>query len=270
MGDLIVTAGSAMLSNVFQMVLGCIMAISIYYFAARKGKKAGDHSYPEIVWMILFSFCGMLLPMGTYGVIPIVAALLAVGFRFYLVLPLVFSNTLFNMLVPYSDPSFVWVTGFRRIILALLAGIMAGIILKALRVKGENLIRERNLPLLGERPVNLAGAAYIFRESINIMGIYLVLGVIIDTLFHKIVLWKILDLFYLNSYTLAIPRFFAGFDVVNPTFLLTFNIAYMLMDLTKMSALVALMKPKGFTIYVGYYFVWALLLAIPTFIKSII
>lgn len=214
----------------------------------------------------MFSLCGILLPLGIYGVIPLIAALLAIGLRYNAVAALLVSNVMFNMLVPFNDPSFIWKTGIRQVLFAFIAGLFAGFI--AVGVKGidSREFKQKYLPAFEKNSTKMQMALHFIDDSFKKLGLFLIIGVIADVIFQRYVLSNVVNAFYINSFTASIPVFFASKDVSNAFFLMTFTIAYMLMNLVNLSALFAILKLRGLAAYFIYYILWALILAVPAFI----
>lgn len=260
---------TTVLSNIVQLIIGCLISIPVYLICLNlKNKVNGDRatSSTDYLLMAIFSLCGIALPLGIYGVIPIFLALIAAGFRFYTVLPLIISNLLFNMLVPFNDPGFIWRTGVRRIILAFIAGLVAGLLMKSFKITRQKVLRENNSNFPVEYTQNPKSVLHIIDKSIKKTGFFIIAGVIADTFLHRYALGYMINAIYTNPLTSVVPGFFSRYDVTNPYFLLTFLIAYTLMDLVKMSALLFLLKPKYLAMYIIYFFIMAVILAIPAFI----
>lgn len=269
MFELISDIGFTVFSNVIQLVFGCILSIPVYYFC--EGKLIGSKTIfqRDILIIALFSAAGMVLPLNTYGIIPIFIASLAVGFRLYTVLPLLISNTVFNMLIPYTDVSFIWRTGIRRVILAFAAAVLAGIILRAVKHGNEGLLNLNNISNLTEKQAKNINILRMAGRNINIVGIYLIVGVIVNTIYYKYIWWYILNLLNENPSTGFMLSVLTGYNVVNPFFLLTITIVFVLMDFIKLSALLIIIKPKGLVIYYIYFTAIAILLGTSAFFKNI-
>jgi hypothetical protein len=152
------------------------------------------------------------------------------------------------------------------VVFAFLAGLLAGLLLLAVKSPASILFRSGCLPGIPENQPAPRSAIHFLDDSFKKLGLFLVAGVLADIVFQRYILGKLIGLFYLNSFTAAIPMFFGTHDVSNPFFLLTFSIVYMLLNLVKLSALVAILRPKGLLAYFGYYVLLALLLSISAFV----
>ncbi|MDP4094595.1 MAG: hypothetical protein Q8920_14710 [Bacillota bacterium] len=263
--ELIGDFGLSMLEVIIQIVAGCIIAFGIYKCFKKRVSIKETAFLKELIIILFSTLIGMILPLGVYGIIPIAAVLLFLGFRLYTILPMIFSNVLFTILIPFNDPTFVWRTGYRRVILAFAAGLLIGVVCKAFKSDPGKFLREGNMPDFTIMPAGIKGILNLFTQIINKAGLYVIFGIIIDTLFHKYLFWKVIDFIFTNPNTSFIPKYFAGLNVVNPFFLLTMAIARMLMGFITMSALLAFFKPRGWVLYYGYYLILAVLLGISAF-----
>lgn len=264
-------AGNAA-ANVIQLIAGCLLAIIAYSVFKGRIDDAFDAaglkrlSFKRVLIIALLSLTGVILPLGIYGIIPLIAALLAAGFNNYAAGALLISNVMFNMLIPGSDPGFIWKNGYRQLILAFIAGFAAGLLV-LITSKGEgSAVRQRYMPQIKEDPSKPKMLVLLADESFRKLGLLLVAGVIADTVFQRYMLGGIVNAFYSNPITEAIPTFFGSQNVSNPMFMLTFKIIYMLMNLINLFVLSAVLKFKWLIRYFGYYLLWAVALAIPAFI----
>lgn len=264
-------AGSAA-SNVLQLLAGCLLAIVAYtIFKGRVGEtQAGAGlkglSPQRLLSIALFSLCGSLLPLGIYGVVPILAALLAVGFEKHAAGALLVSNVMFNMLTPGTDPGFIWKTGYRQVIFAIIAGLTAGLLLSIAGRTEMAAVRPAFMPRLREDPFKPRMFLLLADDCFKRLGFLLVAGVIADILFQRYLLGGIVNAFYSSAITEAIPGFFGSRNVADPLFMITFKIIYMLMNMVNLSALCAVLKLRWLMRYYGYYLLWAAVLAVPALI----
>ncbi|MCX8131055.1 MAG: hypothetical protein N3I35_13280 [Clostridia bacterium] len=264
--ELVAEIGQVLISNTVQLVMGCILSIIISYCFRSRQNNENTGLLRVFLYIAASSTVGIVLPLNMYGLVIPCITLLALGQRSYSVFPMLVSNALFNMLVPYSDVSFVWRNGTKRVILAFAAGVLIGLALKTLSVKEMTLFRKLNGLGSDKEYSGISGISGFIVDSISMVGIYLIIGVIIDTLFRKYAFFSILGFIFNNPKTAFIPRLLAGYDIVNPYFLLAKNIVIVLMDFIKMSALLVILKPKGLLAYYGYYIAIAGLLSVSAFI----
>ncbi len=266
MSTLLYNIAGTVVFNLIQLVSGCILAVVVLMIFKGKAASFDNRQRSRILVAIIFSLCGILLPLGIYGVIPLIAAILAVGFKGYAACALLVSNVAFNMLVPCNDPAFVWRTGFRQVVFAFIAGLLAGILLTLINNSEDKIIRLKHMPVFPDSPSKFKLAIGFADDSVKKLGLFLVVGSAADTVFRRFILSAVVNAFYSNPVTRAIPDFFGGQDVSNPFFLITFSIVYMLMNLVILSGLISILKLKGLILYFGYYFALAVILAIPAFI----
>lgn len=252
--------------NLIQLAAGCILGVVVFTVFRGKAASFDDKQGSGIIVAVMCSLCGIILPLGIYGIIPLIAAILAAGFKGYAACALLVSNIAFNMLVPYTDPAFVWRTGFRQVIFAFIAGLLAGIILTLTDDSEDKIFKRRYMPVLPDSPSMLKMVVGFADDNVKKLGLFLVAGVAADTVFRRFILGAVVNTFYTNPVTRAIPDFFGGQDVSNPFFLITFTIIYMLMNLVVFSGVISIFKFRGLILYFGYYLVLAVILAIPAFI----
>ena len=262
---LYIIAGTVV-SNIIQLIVGCLLSFAVFTIVHGKISVSKNTLKLNILIAALFSLCGILLPLGIYGVIPLIVVLLAVGFRCSAALSLLVSNVMFNMLVPFNDPSFIWKTGIRQVVFAFIAGFVAGLVALIVINADSKVFRQRYMPKFNGDQSKRKMVFHFIDDNFKKLGLFLIAGVIADTVFQRYVLSYIVNTFYTNSITASIPAFFARQDVSNPFFLLTFTIAYMLMNIVNLSALSAILKFRGLAVYFGYYMLWAAILAVPAFI----
>ena len=259
-------------ANVIQLIAGCLLAVIAYTFLKGRIKDTINVSglkrlsYKRILTIALLSLCGAVLPLGIYGIIPLIAAFLTVGFNTYATGALLVSNVMFNMLIPGDDPGFIWKNGYRQLIFAIIAGFIAGLLLLVVGKRETVAIRPGYLPQIKEDPSKPKMLVLLADDSFRKLGLLLVAGVIADTIFQRYMLGGIVNAFYYNPITEAIPTFFGSQNVSNPLFMLTFKIIYMLMNLNNLSVLSAVLKFKWLVRYFCYFLLWAVILAIPAFI----
>ena len=142
MFDIISEMGETLIFNIVQLIAGCILAWVLYHFLNKKVKPTEGKFVKDLCLAVLFIVIGMILPLGSFGIIPIMAALMILGFKPYIILPMFVSSTIFNILISFNDISFVWRTGYRRVILAFVIGLAFVFILKISKIS----VRLTNFP----------------------------------------------------------------------------------------------------------------------------
>jgi len=261
MFDLITKVGWSVFSNVFELAAGSVLAVIIYRLFSGKYQGFKKNTPFSIFLIAVFSLLGLLLPFGTYGAIPLALALLAVGMRHVYILPMIFSNVMFNMLVSVTDISFSWKTGTGRVLLAFTAGFASGLVFKL--IKNEDIIRQKTYSLYGERRTFSALAIEFFSENINTFGLFLIIGAILNAFFHKYLLESVVNFIFLNPLLNNSLKYFLWFDVANPYFQQIFNLFF---NLTLLAAIVRFLRLKGLIVLVATYSFLALLFSIVAYI----
>ena len=246
--------------NLLQIIIGSIIAILIYKFIGKENKTTNKKLFYKIGFVFLFSFLGLILPLEAFGIIPIVVALLVVGFSLYEVAPLIFSNSLFNMLVPSNEPSFIFRTGILRIMIAYLAGVLIGLILWKLNWKEDSFFKIKKIKDLNKGIIS--SFFTLLKDNLDFMGIYLLIGVAINTFINEYFLLNSIDVVYSNNILYTLLKLVSGFNVVNPIFLVALAIVSMLLNFVKLSALISIFKPKGLITFYIYFIVIAGLFSI--------
>ncbi len=259
MFDIISEMGETLIFNIVQLIAGCILAWVLYHFLNKKVKPTEGKFVKDLCLAVLFIVIGMILPLGSFGIIPIMAALMILGFKPYIILPMFVSSTIFNILISFNDISFVWRTGYRRVILAFVIGLAFVFILKISKIS----VRLTNFPKFEDNKINFKGIASIAGDMINKLGIFLVVGIVADTLFNTYVLPGIIDAIFKSAS--FIPKYFGSLNVVNPFFILAITLVKAIFDLTRLSALISFFKPKGFIIYYAGLTAFTVLLAATAF-----
>ena len=252
--------------NVLQLLAGCILAILIHRFASARLWLLGNGRGTVFASLLLFSVCGSLLPLGVFGTAPLFGALLAAGLPLPAAVSFLCSNLLFNMLVPLSDPSFIWKTGYGRPILAIAAALLAGCLCLLARCRTETIVRPRGLT----RPVD---ATIDMGTSVRLIGTFFLwalpfvfVGTAADGVFRRFLLREVLQFLAANPVTSPIFGFMSSRNVGSPFFLLAMGVLSGMIDLAKLSALVVILKLKGLLAYLGYFAGIAVLLAVSAFL----
>lgn len=261
MFELIAEVGGSVFSNVLQLAAGCVPAAIIYRIFNGKYQGFKKNTPFCILLIAIFSALGLLLPLGTYGTIPLAFALLAIGLRHVYILPLIFSNAMFNMLVSYTDISFSWKTGTGRVLLAFTAGFVSGLVFKL--IKNEDIIRMETPSLEDNSRSSFARVIGFFSENINAFGLFLIIGAVLNALFHKYLLESVVNFIFLNPLLTNSLKYFLWFDVANPYFQYIFNLFF---NLTALAAFIRFLKLRGLLVFVFTYSFLALLFSVVAYL----
>ena len=205
----------------------------------------------DSAWLIpLFSLVGMVLPLGIYGIIPISVILLYAGFAPYLVIALISSNWLFNMLVPYNSPVFLWSNSIVHLLAAFLAGVLSAIAAKHILKK----------PLF--HTLNIKSRAVWIRFLA-----FLVIGSIAGPFFRDHLYRNLMNFLVISPLTSPLFIKMGGMTNINTPFILCLTILENMMNLSLLSGLLFLYRKRGVAIhYLSYFAVIVLLVIISLFI----
>ncbi len=261
---LILVANSAA-AEALQLIAGFILSAALYMVLCSLPKAHRFSLKKELTIIFITTTIGLVLPISGFAIVPVIAVLVNKGYPPYTILPMMFSNFLFNMLVPLSDVSFTWHGGFRLVVLAFAAGISAGIVLKMVLNKNRSVVNWKLVHDISLEPSNLQGIIKSFIKSANIIMPYLLIGVVANALFLNFAFMRIMGWVNTGPIGTIIPVIFKGYDITTPVFLLAMSILSMLMNLRNLSVLVLIFKFKGIFLYYIYFILWILLLATANF-----
>ncbi len=254
--------GSVIL-NILQLLTGCFFLFLFIRYNDRKINRLGDFS--GLFRILLCSFAGMLLPVNTYGILPVVIGLYVYGYGLPVVIPVLISNFIFNMSVPYTEMNFVWEPNIIRIATAFLAGVLSGIILKLIKTSPRQIIREKSIHELIDKQRKLPEFIRLFISHIESMGLYIICGAIINTLFHRYLFYFLLKQLYSSQLGSNAIDVFMGFDITNSMFVAAGQIINRLMDLSALTAMFFLLKVKSILgVYIFFSIITGLLI-VPIF-----
>lgn len=261
---MIAKTGISVIVNLIQLIIGILISFAIHSLMKGKISASSASQKKDSVSILAASLFGALLPLDLYGVVPVVLMLIRMGASEYRVIPMLFSNMLFNMLIPFNDPTFVWRTGYARLVLAIFLGFILGWILKAV-CSGAELLKPywKQIP----EPDGIKTLPGNLHINITTIGAYLVIGVIMNVIFNQYVIYYITDVIFSYSQTTAVTRFLGSYNVVHPLFLLGLGIIQSLADLTNLSGLLAVMKLKGVAVVYLFGVFCALFLGFSIFFR---
>lgn len=264
--ELVSKAGFDLLSDLLQIIAASVFSSVIFFYAGQRtgGYKTG--AVKDLLVIAAITLAGIVMPLNTFGLLPFAFMLTGLGFRIYLVLPMLVSNMVFNMLVPFNDPSFLWRNGAGHIILAFAMGMAAGILLKKIIKNPDTLLREGNGGFTAGGALSFKSILEHINRNINRTGAFLLCGVLANTIFVKLIKYSLISEIFSSQYTAQIFSGSAGLNIVHPVFLLAMDLTETLMDLAALSAVLTVLKLKGFALYVGYFLIWVAFLALSMFL----
>lgn len=256
--QLIFEIGGSLLFEILQILLGCLIAYGLFKALNGENELVNDLNKEIYLIPILASILGMALPMGLFGIIPIMLSAFLIGLRFPLVVPMMVSNFLFNMLVPFTEVGFSWRTIWLRIIIALIMGVAAGVITGLFKVDTGSVLRGN---LDGETAGSKRFLSFV-NQYLNKAGVFLIIGLILEVIFKKYFFYNLFNLIDITGMTTVILGVIKGYDVASPVFLFIMVIFYMVMNLKTLSAVIMLFKWKSTVGFYLYYVAWVVILSI--------
>lgn len=263
--DFVMNIGFAVLQSIIQIIAGTVIGTLAFQPLHKAFQNRTFELQAQVALIAGTALLGMVIPLNTFGLIPIFIMLIKAGIKPHLAVPAMISNYLFNMLVPFSTPSFVWNTGYLRVIAAFLIGIVGGIILLFAVEKG-TVIGVNQLDFYGDT-TGIRAVPESVGRAVGALGIYAVCGAIAETVFRQYVLYNATSQVFSNRSMSGLTDFFVEFNVVNPLFLLAVDFLYTIVNFIGISALLSVFKLKTFAAFVCYIAACALLLSCSMFIR---
>jgi hypothetical protein len=263
MNDFLAAVAIAIASLLAQFIAGCLVAVPLYRSRTGKALEARFRERKPAAFPLIAAaaLCGLVLPSGGFGLLPVAAALSALGAGTPVVISFMVSNSIFNMRAPFADPVFTWANGYPRILLAFLAATAAGLLLS--RGGGRGLLRDLSVPEgLGAR----AALRYLGR-NLERLWIFILAGAALDAAFRRWGLSALVAFLFTNPATSFLPSFFAEKNVTNPFFLLATRLIETLTDFGGLCALAAIFRPRAMALYFGFLGAAAILLGSSAFFQ---
>jgi uncharacterized membrane protein YraQ (UPF0718 family) len=261
----LIQAGKDLIINIIQISMGGVLAIIFLGLFKGRLEKFQTSPVKNNIFALGIIILGTLLPLDTFGILPLFAAMIAAGVGYNKAVAFLVANAFFNMTVPYTDIAFTWKYGVLRPILAIVVGSLACFILYILKKQDFEVLRKNNVSILFKEFQGGIGFIKCIGNGINLFAPYLLVGVLANTVFKNYVLNNVLDLIFKSKATSFIPNAFSSLNVTNVFFLLVLNIAVMLMNFIKLSAFIAALKIRGVLVYYACYMGVALVLSVSIF-----
>ena len=247
MSDILYGGLNQLYGNMIQAAAGIIIAYGIFTAFRKIGFL--DRIGKASVWLIpIFALAGMALPLGIYGVVPIAVILLNAGFAPYAVIPLIASNWLFNMLVPYESHVFLWSNSGLQLLTACAAGILSGILAKFI-------IKGRAFRLIDFK-----------KKSVWVrFGLFLLIGSFLGPLYRDYLYQNLINHLAVSPSTMPLFGQMGGMIAFNMPFILALSILENMMDMTLLSGLLFLYRKRGLAIHYLSYLAAVVCLAAGSF-----
>jgi uncharacterized membrane protein YraQ (UPF0718 family) len=252
---------TSVILNILCIILGGIISFPFFRYFNGRFKKTEYSIGADILIIFAISTVGLVIPLGTYGIIPIVAYAYSAKCKSYKILPFIVSNYIFNMTIPFTEANFTWKTAPARIIVACLAGVFAGIIAKMFSKKTEGKFFHERLFEISPKEEGLKGLLSFLKACIETTVFFVLFGVVLNSIFHRFIMYDTLKAVYSSPLGSTALKYMNGFNVMNPFFMMALTIANILMDITKLSALSFMLKIRGIAAYILYFLALITILA---------
>lgn len=239
------------MENIIQMTIGCLLGM----VAGKLVSKCNCH---KVILIAVSSLMGILLPLGPFGLIPVAVIAYSTGLKLYSIAPMFITGLIFNSMTPFTDPTFVWKTGYLRVLFAIIAGVLGGIVFWLLRGQ-EGRLHKLNKAY----PANMK---QFVLETISTIGPYLIIGTIAEALFKEYILYDFPGWIFNNPHFKTIPADLSHYNIMNPYFSLAVLVFYTVANFQNLAAMLAMFRIKGLLYFYGFFAVCAILLSLTAFI----
>lgn len=256
-----------LLLNILQLAVGCIFPLCAYLLKKRGISIVGLGHLQKSLVVIATSFAGMLLPLGPFGAVPVVAALCMTGLELPLALPLVVSSFIFNMSMPLTETVFVWNGNIARIAAAFAAGVLAGLLLSLRKKDVQDIIRKSTYRQFFSGQQGTANYFIVLKNYIEAAGLYIIAGAILRAAFSADVSYWLQNQFLTSDVGLATMTSLSRLNVFNPVFGASVLVLGRLIDFSALAGAAFLLRPKSIVMLYLYYVLLALFLAAGLFLK---
>jgi len=267
MANMAVQAIRLMLMDILQLAAGCAFPLLAGLMLKRGVSLRVEGKRRRLLAMAASSLAGMLLPVSSFGVVSVMAALWLAGLELELALPLLVSNFLFSMYMPLSYAVFDWGGNLIRIALAFLSGMAAGLMLSHSGATAQTVFRKSvyNKLFTGHR--NKTNYLAIFLDYIKMAWPYILVAAILKVAMSEGIFYMLQGKFLTSGFGLSAATEFLKLNVYSPFFGTLLAVLGQLVDFSMLASLIFLLKFKSFCKFYAYYITLALLLSISLFVK---
>jgi hypothetical protein len=266
MNEFVENVGFTVFQCIAQILVGTTVGALLFHPFQRAIRFRTFGVPAQVTIITVTSLIGIIAPLSTYGIIPIFIMLIAAGLKSNITIPIMLSNYLYNMLVPFTTPDFTWRTGWLRIFSAFLIGVIGGHILTVLAKTKTEIQTKHDLNFYGNI-TGIRSVAGSIGRAVSALGVYVICGSIAEEIFQRYVLFNATSQFFSQKGIASITNAFMKFNVVNPLFLLAVEFLYVIANLVGISALLSIFKIKSAIMFIFYITVCALLLSLSMLIR---
>lgn len=267
MANLALQAFRNMLMDILQLAVGCVFPLIANLMQKRGLNLRAVGRRHRLLAVAASSLAGMLLPVGSFGVVPVMAALWLSGLELPLAVPLLVSNFLFSMYMPLTYAVFVLsLSSLIRIALAFASGVLAGIALSRSGLGAQGVFRRSAFERLFAGQENKTNYLFIFKDYIEMAGLYILAASILRAVFSAGLFYWLQGQFLTSGLGLSASTALSRLNVFSPFFGTTLDLLGRLVDFSALASLIFLLKFRHLCKLYAYYLVVALLLAVSLFI----
>lgn len=259
------------LLDLIQLALGCLFIAAANMIRAKGFAIRATSLSQKRVVIVATSFIGVLLPLSAFGAIPVAAAFWIIGLDLPLIIPFIISNFLFNFSLPLSQVLtqnvFIWSSIPVKILVALLAGAIAGLIVLHKAEQSERLLRASSYGVLFEDQVKEKNYLRILRRYFETAGLFIFAAAVLNTAFSLFADYWLYDKFLGTGFGMSLEDTLSTLNVFNPYFDTAQFILQRLIDFSALGALLLLFKTKSTVKFYGFFIIIIALLSVSLWIR---
>ncbi len=255
------STGGQVIIDMLQIIVGCLLSIPFYYVVRSLKPGVNRPFIHNIALIFLASIMGMLLPLGTYGLLPVILTLAASGTGLYLILPAIASNAVFNTGLFLSGSMLPMQTYTGQMLLAFVTGAGLGVMVKLTGAGPADVIRQKNSEEIVLEGISLKQLLKCISGSIQTLGLFLLAGTIANVLFQRYLFKEIMAVIYASPLGNGAALFFLQKNAaISQVFNCVMSIFTMFVNFAFLTSLLAVFRIKAIVICYSYYVVWAVVL----------
>lgn len=267
MANIAVQAFRNMLMDALQLAAGCALLLAAGILARRGVKPQVSGRKGTLLTICACSAAGMLLPVGSFGILPAAAALWLMGLELPFAAALIVSNFLFSLYMPITYAVFLWSDNVVRIALAFLSGILAGLVCSHSGRTARDAFRKGAFDKLFEGQRGKTNYLLILKDYVESAGLFIVAAAVLRAALSAGALYAMQGKFLTSGFGFTVSAALSRLNVFSPFFGTTMDVLGRLVDFSAIAALLLLLRFKTFCKLYLYYFAVALLLSVSLFIK---
>lgn len=235
------------LIGTLELAVGCLLPVFANHFTTQGAALNAGGRAKRCAVSLAAAFAGMLLPFGSFGAIPVVAAGWLAGLDLPLVLPLLVSNFIFNLSMPLTDAVFVWSGNIVRIAAALGAGALSGVWLLRSGGKAGNILRAAAFSRFFEGHRGKRNYLSIFRDYFESAGLFILAAALLQAFLAQYAGPWLQGSFFGSAIGMSVANGMSRLNVFNPFFGAALQILGRLLDFSALASLILLLRVRQVT-----------------------